>query len=179
MIFGATHKYKLRISLNIYFVIQKIYICIQLKYVCIHSFFNSIRFYFSCEKHIFIKKKHPMKLCYSMFFGSQIRLFICYWNSAKLFDGLYFDFNTLLNHEIKLHLTVSQLGFVFCLTKFKQYTLQQWLCINCIIILNRSNLTFFKLFKLELINQLIIFSRQEAEYTLYLLQQQIKDCCNT
>ena len=56
---GLHNKYKLRIYLNIYFVIQKIYICIQLKYVCIHSFFNSIRFYFSCKKHIFIKKKTP------------------------------------------------------------------------------------------------------------------------
>ena len=136
-------------------------------------------FIFHAKSISLLKKKHPMKRCYSMFFGSQIRLFIFYWNNAKLFDGLYFDFNTLVNHEIKLHLTVSQLGFVFCLTKFKLYTLQQWLCINCIIILNRSNLTFFKLLKLELINQLIIFSRQEAEYTLHLLQQQIKDCCNT
>ena len=60
-----------------------------------------------------------MKLCYSVFFGSQIWSMIYYWNIVKLFDGLYFDFKTPVKHENKLHSTDSRLGFVFCLTKVK------------------------------------------------------------
>ena len=53
------------------------------------------------QKYIFIQKKiHPMKLCYVIFFGSQIWSIICYWNVVKLLIVCMLTSMRLLNMKI-------------------------------------------------------------------------------
>ena len=66
------------------------------------------------QKYIFIQKKiHPMKLCYSMFFGSQIWSIIYYWNIVKLLVVCILTSRRLLNMKINSIQLIPGLGLFF------------------------------------------------------------------
>ena len=111
--------------------------------------FNQINLYLKfwvCHiknRSLFNQKNVFNEIFYSMIFGSQIWSFVWWWNNVNLLHGLYSDFDARVSLANKLHLSALLFRFVFWLRIVKCTSIGSGFVLDCIIALNKGNLSFF------------------------------------